>query len=283
VISSSLKKSRGDYKRPWSCSLYSMAAKFGPIEKISFSDFGVYTAVVPVLCVALAFLKLYAKASLPKPLSPFGCLEPQQLRPLPSLPLGWPRRTHTHEPGAAAGTKQLSGALTAEWVPRDQFWPHAQESVETHRPPTDFVTWSTIAHDMPRWRLLAHSTSTPSPSTPNPPTPSPPTPNQPPANPNAPLPGYGNLAPCLRSPDLVPAPRQAQYAETRAAGRAARYASRANRAGTPPQQHHLFARHRSRQLKKKMLNSFQLSLVVSYSNADASSTRLPMLRRQDLL
>jgi hypothetical protein len=31
------------------------------------------------------------------------------------------------------------------------------------------------------------------------------------------------------------------------------------------------ARHRARQLKKKILNTFQLSLVVSYSNANASS------------
>jgi hypothetical protein len=35
---------------------------------------------------------------------------------------------------------------------------------------------------------------------------------------------------------LVP---EAQYAETRAADRAARYAARANRANAPPQQHHL--------------------------------------------
>jgi hypothetical protein len=48
--------------------------------------------------------------------------------------------------------------------------------------PTDFETWSAIAHDRPRRRLLTHST----------PTPSPPTPNKPPANPNAPLPGYGD-------------------------------------------------------------------------------------------
>jgi hypothetical protein len=32
---------------------------------------------------------------------------------------------------------------------------------------------------------------------------------------------------------------QAQYAETRAAGRAARYAARANRANASPQQHNL--------------------------------------------
>jgi hypothetical protein len=38
---------------------------------------------------------------------------------------------------------------------------------------------------------------------------------------------------------LVRALAQAQYAETRAADRAARYAARANRSSAPPQQHHL--------------------------------------------
>ena len=103
--------------------------------------------------------------------------------------------------------------------------------------PTDFATWSAIARDRPRWRLLTHST--PSPLTPSPPTPSPPTPNQPPANPNAPLPGYGNLAPAYVVPTWYAPLAQAQYAETRAADRAARYAARANRANAPPQQHHL--------------------------------------------
>jgi hypothetical protein len=108
--------------------------------------------------------------------------------------------------------------------------------------PPDFATWSTIARDRPRWRLLTHSKPTPSPPTPNPPMPSPPspsptTPNQPPANSNAPLPGYGSLTPACVAPTWY-APL-AQYAETRAAGRAARYAARANRANAPPQQKHL--------------------------------------------
>jgi capsular polysaccharide biosynthesis protein len=93
--------------------------------------------------------------------------------------------------------------------------------------PTDFVTWNAIVRDRPRWRLLAHST------------PSPPKPNQPPANPNAPLPGYGNLAPTYVVPTWYAPLAQAQYAETRATDRAARYAARANRADAPPQQHHL--------------------------------------------
>jgi hypothetical protein len=70
-------------------------------------------------------------------------------------------------------------------------------------------------------------------------TPSPLTPNQPPANPNALLPGYGNLAPAYVVPTWYAPLAQAQYAETRAAGRAARYAACANRANAPPQQHHL--------------------------------------------
>ena len=111
--------------------------------------------------------------------------------------------------------------------------------------PTDFAAWSAIARDRSRWRLLTHSTPTPSPPTPNPPTPSPPTPspptpNQPPANPNAPLPGYGNIAPVYVAPTWYAPLAHAQYAETQAADRAARLAARANRANAaPPQQHHL--------------------------------------------
>jgi hypothetical protein len=69
--------------------------------------------------------------------------------------------------------------------------------------PIVLATWSAIARNRKRWRLLYHFMSTPRPPAPNPPTPSPtmfslptpspPTPNQPFANPNAPLPGYGNL------------------------------------------------------------------------------------------
>jgi len=77
---------------------------------------------------------------------------------------------------------------------------------------------------------------------------------------HAPLPGYGNLAPAYAGPTWHAPLAQAQYAETRAADRAARYAARANRANAPPQQ-----------LKKKIMNTFQLFLVVSYSDAGASS------------
>ena len=60
-----------------------------------------------------------------------------------------------------------------------------------------------------------------------------------PANLNAPLSGYGNLAPAYVPPTWHAPLAHAQYAETRAAERAARYATRANRANAPPQQHHL--------------------------------------------
>jgi hypothetical protein len=56
-------------------------------------------------------------------------------------------------------------------------------------------------------------------------------PNQSPANPNAPLPGYGNLAPACAVQTWHTPLAQVQYAETRAA----RYDTRANRANAPPQ------------------------------------------------
>ena len=108
-----------------------------------------------------------------------------------------------------------------------------KKALKRNHLPTDFAAWSALARDRPRWRLLTHSTPPPSPPTPSPLTPSPPAPNQPPANPNAPLPGHGNLAP----PPYVPPPwhatlARAQYAETRAA----RYTLPAPTAPTP---HHL--------------------------------------------
>ena len=42
--------------------------------------------------------------------------------------------------------------------------------------PTEFMAWSTIANDRPRWRSLTHASPTPSPPTPSPLTPSPPAP-----------------------------------------------------------------------------------------------------------
>jgi hypothetical protein len=135
------------------------------------------------------------------------------------------------------------------WCPEMNFGRKLKKALKRNDLSTDFVTWSAIARDRPRWRLLTYSTPTPSPPTPSPltpspptpspPTPSPPTPNQPPANPNAPLPGYGNLSPAYVVPTWYAPLAQAQYAKTRAAGRAARYAARANRVSAPTQQHHL--------------------------------------------
>jgi hypothetical protein len=70
-------------------------------------------------------------------------------------------------------------------------------------------------------------------------TPSPLKPNQPSANPNNPLSGYGNIAQAFAVPAWHAPLAQAQYAETRAVDRAARYTSRANRANAPPQKHDL--------------------------------------------
>ena len=112
-----------------------------------------------------------------------------------------------------------------------------KKALKRNHLPTDFAAWSALARDRPRWRLLTHSTPPPSPPTPSPPTPNPPAPNQPPANPNAPLPGYGNLAPAYVPPTWHATLAREQYAKTRAADaaeRAARYAARAN---APP--HHL--------------------------------------------
>jgi hypothetical protein len=53
------------------------------------------------------------------------------------------------------------------------------------------------------------------------------------------LPGYENLAPAYVVPAWCALLAQAQYAETRAADRAAQYAARANRANAPPQHHDL--------------------------------------------
>jgi hypothetical protein len=132
--------------------------------------------------------------------------------------------------------------------------------------PTDFTTWSAIARDRPRWRLLTHSTPTPSPPTPSPPTPSPLTPspptpspqmpNQAPANPNAPLPGYGNLAPACGVPTWHAPPRSSAIRRN-----ARRRPRRPLRCPRQPRQRSnsaapSYARHRARQLKKTILNTF---------------------------
>jgi hypothetical protein len=169
-----------------------------------------------------------------------------------------PKHTRTEERAPVSGSEFTTKAATPQGGSAkirsqplcSRPWQlSAAGSLKGNDLPTDFATWSAIARDRPRWRLLTHSTPTPSPATPNhpapspptpsPPKPSPPTPNQPSASPNAPLPGYGNLAPAYVAPAWYAPLAQAQYTETRAAGRAAWYASRANRANAPPQQNNL--------------------------------------------
>jgi hypothetical protein len=119
----------------------------------------------------------------------------------------------------------------------------------------DFATWSTIARGRSRWRLLTHYTPTPSPPTPTPPIISPPTPNQPPTNPSTLLPGYENLAPAY---DLVRAPhptatRRNARRRPRFLVRCARQPRQCSTSAAPS-----CARHRARQLKKKILNTFPI-------------------------
>jgi hypothetical protein len=140
---------------------------------------------------------------------------------------GWPRGTHANEPGAATATHRLGGQVVHPWpiaCSEINIGRALKKALKSNELPTDFAKWSAIDRDKPRWRLLTHSTPTP-----NPPTPSSPTPNQPFANPNAPLSGYGNLAPAYVAPASYAPLTQAQYAETRAADRAAQYAARANK------------------------------------------------------
>ena len=135
MISISLKKSRGKCTRPWSWPLCSIAAKVSPFEKVCVSNFGASTTACP------QYLSHQHRSHYPqqhhfrKPHSSFGHLGSRQLLTQPSPQKGWPRRTHAHEPGAAAATHRLGGAPTADWIPRDEFRPHAQESAETQRPP----------------------------------------------------------------------------------------------------------------------------------------------------
>jgi hypothetical protein len=97
--------------------------------------------------------------------------------------------------------------LLTSWVARPR---PAQESAETQRPPHGLRN---VERHRPRQAKVAaaetlYADAQPSgaqpsdvqPSDVQPPTPSPPTRNQPLANPNAPLPGYSNLAPAYVVP-----------------------------------------------------------------------------------
>jgi hypothetical protein len=87
---------------------------------------------------------------------------------------------------------------------------------------TDFVTWSAFARDTPQWRLLIHFTPTLCTPTLNSLTPALLTPNQPPADPSAPLTGYGNFYPTYVVPAWYVPLALAQDADTCAADRNAR-------------------------------------------------------------
>jgi hypothetical protein len=62
----------------------------------------------------------------------------------------------------------------------------------------------------------------------------------------------------------------------RAADRATRYAARANRANAPPQQHHLVSRLTTEEEGSEYFSNFSIYLWLF-------RTRMPVLRRQDLL
>jgi hypothetical protein len=100
------------------------------------------------------------------------------------------------------------------------------------------------------------------------------TPNQPPANPNAPLPGYGNHAPAYAASTWYAPLAQAQYAETPAADRAARYARATAK-----------TLHISRTILRKALRSATEEDDSKYFSNSIwlFRTRMQMLRRQDLL
>jgi hypothetical protein len=174
----------------------------------------------------------------------FRNLGSRQLLPQLSSPLSWPRRTHAHESGAATATHRLYGAPTADWVPGDKFRPRAQESAESQ--PTPYRLRNVESH-RPRQAKVAASGPFYAHAKPSDAQPSDVQPSdaqlsdaQPAScRPQRPSPRLRDPCPCQRSPDLVRAFAQAQYAETRAANHAARYAARANRASARPQEHHL--------------------------------------------
>jgi hypothetical protein len=121
----------------------------------------------------------------------------------------------------------------------------------------ELATWSAITRDRPRWRLLTHpaqpapSPPTPKSPTPSPPTPSPPAPTQPPANPNAPLPGYGNLAAAYVVPTWYAPQRRNAHRRPRRPLRFSRQPRQRSTSAAPS-----YARYRTRQLKKKILKTF---------------------------
>jgi hypothetical protein len=122
------------------------------------------------------------------------------------------------------------GDTTTDWVPREEFRPHAQESAEAQRPSHRLRNVerhrqrrATVAAANPLYAHAQPSDAQLSDAQPS---------DAKPSRLRETSPAY--VVPTWYAPFI-----QAHYAETRAADRAARYAARANRANAPPQQHHI--------------------------------------------
>jgi hypothetical protein len=144
-----------------------------------------------------------------------------------------------------AGLLRSAQQLLTGWVahPRPigcpEIRPHAQESPET-QPPSHRLRG--VERPRPRQATVAaadplHTPAQPSDAQPSDAQPSGAQPAS--CQPQRPSARLREPYPCLRAPDWHAPLARAQYAETRAAERAARYAGRANRANAPPLQHHL--------------------------------------------
>jgi hypothetical protein len=122
------------------------------------------------------------------------------------------------------------GALTANWVPRDEFRPRAQESAETQRSPHRLRN---VKRHRPRQATVAAADPLYAHAKPSDAQPCDAQPSD--AQPSDVQPSDAQPASCQPQP---PSSRLREpcpcHAETRAADRAARYASRTNRANAPP-------------------------------------------------
>ena len=134
-----------------------------------------------------------------------------------------------------AGLLRSAQQLLTGWVahPRPigcpEIRPHAQESPET-QPPSHRLRG--VERPRPRQATVAAADPLHTPAQPSGAQPASCQPQRPSARLREPY-------PCLRAPDWHAPLARAQYAETRAAERAARYVARAKCANTPPQQNHL--------------------------------------------
>jgi hypothetical protein len=175
--------------------------------------------------------------------------------------LGWPRHTYAHELGASAATHRLGGAPTADWVPRDEFRPHAQESAELQRPPHRLRD---VEHHRPPQATMAAADPLYAHAQPS-------SAQHPDAQPSDAKPSDAQPAscqsqrpssrlrepyPCLLNPNLVRAPRPSAIRRN-----ARRQPRRPLRCPRQPCQRSTSAAqscagHRARELKKVILNTF---------------------------